>query len=64
MRGRHNEDHQEQWDGDLRNLEQNSKEFQIEQNIVKAGGWQSVQIPPNMKMQIKVKISHIENHSF
>ena len=53
MRGRHNEDHQDEWDGDLRNPEQNSKEFQIERNIIK--GVQSVQIPANMKLQIKVK---------
>ena len=57
MRGRYNEKkergHNE--DGDLRNPEQNAKEFKIEQNILKAGGWQSVQIPANMKMQIKVK---------
>ena len=53
---RGNEDHQEEEfiDGDLRDPVQNAKEFKIEQNIIKAGGWTSVQLPANMKLQIKV----------
>ena len=55
---RGNEDHQEEdfIDGDLRDPVQNAKEFKIEQNIIKAGGWTSVQLPANMKLQIKVPI--------
>ena len=55
---RGNEDHQEEEfiDGDLRDPVQNAKEFKIEQNIIKAGGWTSVQLPANMKLQIKVPI--------
>ena len=57
MRRGNTENHQEeQFDGDLRNQEENAKEFKIEQNIIKAGGWTSVQLPANMKLQIKVPI--------
>ena len=60
---RGNEDHQEEEfiDGDLRDPVQNAKEFKIEQNIIKAGGWTSVQLPANMKLQIKVPISKSNN---
>ena len=43
MRGRHNEDHQDEWDGDLRNPDQNAKELkdleeQINSSIKKIKG--------------------------
>ena len=71
MRGDHNEDvdlrnyggHNE--DGDLRDPVQDAEEYQIGQNIMNTGGLQSVQIPANMKLQIKVKNSSmIANQSF
>ena len=71
MRGGHNEEgdlrnyggHNE--DGDLRDPVQDAEEYQIGQNIMNTGGLQSVQIPANMKLQIKVKNSSmIANQSF
>ena len=52
MERRRNQKDQEPEDGDLRDPVQNAKEFKIEQNIV--NNWQSVQLPANMRMQIKV----------